>query len=102
MRAAFGERAVIVSVHDQGPAIRPEEATNIFELFGHSLREEAARGGGLGIGLHLAKRIAELHGGHVGVNSKPGEGSTFWVRLPLPEDGVVETTEPVGADAAAA
>ena len=39
--------------------------------------------GGLGIGLHLVKRIAELHGGHVGVNSTPGEGSAFWVRLPL-------------------
>ena len=38
---------------------------------------------GIGIGLHLVKRITELHGGHVGVNSTPGEGSRFWVRLPL-------------------
>ena len=39
---------------------------------------------GVGIGLHLVKRITELHGGHVGVHSTLGEGSTFWVRLPVP------------------
>ena len=33
--------------------------------------------------LHLVKRLSELHGGHVGMNSRPGEGSTFWVRLPV-------------------
>jgi signal transduction histidine kinase len=37
----------------------------------------------VGIGLHLVKRLTELHGGHVGVNTAPGHGSRFWVRLPL-------------------
>jgi signal transduction histidine kinase len=100
--AALEKRAVIITVHDTGPAIRPNEATDIFELFGQGVREESARGGGLGIGLHLAKRIAELHGGHVGVNSRPGEGSTFWVRLPIPDRDEVEAAEPEGARAAVA
>ena len=72
-----------IEVSDQGPGIAPEDATHIFELFGQGVREASDQRGGLGIGLHLVKRITELHGGHVGVNSVPGEGSTFWVRLPL-------------------
>jgi signal transduction histidine kinase len=70
-----------VHVTDQGEGIAPEDSAHIFELFGQG--EHGAREGGLGIGLHLVKRITELHGGHVGVNSRVGEGSTFWLRLPL-------------------
>src|SRR5262245_2683446 len=73
---------LIVEVADQGPGIRPEESAHIFELFGQGLRQHDGKTSGLGIGLHLVKRITELHGGHVGVNSAPGAGSTFWVRLP--------------------
>lgn len=73
----------IVEVADNGPGIPADETTHIFELFAQGGRGRDAREGGLGIGLHLVKRITELHGGHVGVNSVPGEGSTFWVRLPL-------------------
>ena len=74
---------VRVEVADHGPGIPPDTATHIFELFGQGVPEDAETRGGLGIGLHLVKRITELHGGHVGVNSRPGEGSTFWIRLPL-------------------
>jgi two-component system OmpR family sensor kinase len=63
--------------------VRPEDAVQIFELFGQGLRPSGERvAGGIGIGLHLVKRIVELHGGHVGVNSEPGRGATFWMRLP--------------------
>ena len=70
-------------VADQGEGIDPEEATHIFELFGQGVKQKDQNQGGLGIGLHLVKRLSELHGGHVGVNSTAGKGSTFWVRLPL-------------------
>ncbi|MBI1796036.1 MAG: GAF domain-containing sensor histidine kinase [Candidatus Eisenbacteria bacterium] len=73
---------LVVEVADKGPGIRPEEAAHIFELFGQGLRQHDGKTSGLGIGLHLVKRITELHGGHVGVNAGPGGGSTFWVRLP--------------------
>jgi signal transduction histidine kinase len=88
---------VRVHVTDEGEGIAPEDSAHIFELFGQGAR--GARGGGLGIGLHLVRRITELHGGHVGVNSRPGQGSTFWLRLPL---RVAESPEQVGAARAAA
>jgi signal transduction histidine kinase len=74
---------LLVEVRDHGPGIAPEDATHIFELFGQGVPGKEHEAGGLGIGLHLVKRITELHGGHVGVNSVPGQGSNFWVRLPL-------------------
>ena len=78
---------VVVEISDRGPGIKADETTHIFELFGQGLREGDGQTSGLGIGLHLVKRITELHGGHVGVNSIVGEGSTFWVRLPGAELG---------------
>ncbi len=73
----------VVEVSDRGPGVTPDEATHIFELFAQGVHGREVPDSGLGIGLHLVKRISELHGGHVGVNSLPGEGSTFWVRLPF-------------------
>jgi len=73
----------VFDVTDHGPGIAPDETTHIFELFAQGTRGQEPGDGGLGIGLHLVKRISELHGAHVGVNSTPGNGSTFWVRLPL-------------------
>ena len=88
LRAKLDGSFVRVEVTDRGPGIAPDTATHIFELFGQNVPEDADARGGLGIGLHLVKRITELHGGHVGVNSRPGEGSTFWVRLPLAADAL--------------
>ena len=86
-----------VQVTDQGEGIAPADSAHIFELFGQG--EHGARAGGLGIGLHLVKRLTELHGGHVGVNSRVGEGSTFWLRLPL---NAAEPAEAMEADRAVA
>ncbi|TMQ58793.1 MAG: GAF domain-containing sensor histidine kinase [Candidatus Eisenbacteria bacterium] len=81
---------MLIEVVDQGPGILPEETVRIFELFGQGVSGLDRRTGGLGIGLHLVRRISELHGAHVGVNSQPGsccaagggaEGSVE-VRLP--------------------
>ncbi len=83
VRVAREPRWVRIDVADHGPGVTPDEATHIFELFGQGMSSAARPDAGVGIGLHLVKRISELHGGHVGVNSAPGEGSTFWVRLPV-------------------
>ena len=98
LRTAREPKFLLVEITDQGPGIEPDQATHIFELFGQAAGKEQ-RDMGVGIGLHLVKRITELHGGHVGVNSVPGEGSTFWVRLPLALAESVEESE--GLDRAA-
>src|SRR5258706_6989478 len=69
---------------DKGAGTHPEDTPHIFELFGQGIHGPGRSSGGLGIGLHLVKRITELHGGHVGVKSAPGAGSAFWPGLPLP------------------
>jgi PAS domain S-box-containing protein len=78
-----GDRAEL-RVIDSGIGIPPEMLTSVFDLF---TRAEGARGlsrNGLGIGLHIVKRIVELHGGSVVARSDgPGAGSEFVVSLPL-------------------
>jgi PAS domain S-box-containing protein len=79
------ERAdeIVISVADTGRGIAREDFDRIFNLFdqGHSLTVSSA--GGLGIGLSLARRIVELHGGTITVESGgPGKGSVFHLRLP--------------------
>ena len=93
VRTDRDDRHIRVEVTDQGRGIEPDIATHIFELFGQGPpQDDDDLRGGLGIGLHLVKRLSELHGGHVGVNSRVGEGSTFWVRLPITPAWDVEDT----------
>jgi signal transduction histidine kinase len=72
----------LVSVTDEGVGIPPEELARLFEPF---QRAPSARkvAHGLGLGLWVVRRIVEAHGGHIRVESQPGEGSTFSIRLPL-------------------
>jgi signal transduction histidine kinase len=74
---------VVLEVQDEGPGVAPENTSHIFEIFAQATGPAPGRPVGTGIGLHLVKRLVELHGGLVGVESKPDQGSTFWVRLPV-------------------
>ncbi|WP_232702436.1 PAS domain S-box protein [Halobacterium wangiae] len=69
-----------ISVHDEGIGIAPADAQRVFDVFQrlHSQAEHA----GTGIGLALAERIVERHGGEIWVESTPGEGTTFSFTLP--------------------
>jgi len=66
-------------VHDNGPGLRPEEQKRLFVPF---TRLNQARIEGQGLGLSIVRRIADKLGGQVGVESVPGQGSTFWFTLP--------------------
>jgi PAS domain S-box-containing protein len=80
---------VRVAVRDQGPGLTPEQQQRVWEQF-YQVRAPGHRGPerGLGLGLAIAKAIIEQHHGQVGVESTPGQGSTFWIALPL-ADGAI-------------
>jgi signal transduction histidine kinase len=72
---------VRVAVTDSGPGIAPEYHQKIFDKFAQTeLRHKQV---GTGLGLAFCKLAIEAHGGQIGVESKPGHGSTFWFTLPL-------------------
>ena len=68
---------------DNGPGIPAEQLEHIFERFTRGDAGLTQRVGGTGLGLAISKSLVELHGGTIGVDSTPGEGSTFRVRLPV-------------------
>ncbi|MFV3383914.1 ATP-binding protein [Pseudomonas sp. NY15364] len=70
---------VIVSVQDGGEGIPFEQQARIFEPF----VQVGRRKGGVGLGLALAREIVQLHGGQIGVHSRPGEGANFYFSLPI-------------------
>jgi signal transduction histidine kinase len=72
-----------VAVADTGPGIAESDQQKIFEEFQQADSSPTRRKGGTGLGLAIAKRIIELHGGRIGVDSSLGQGSTFWFTLPV-------------------
>jgi signal transduction histidine kinase len=73
---------VEIDVIDDGPGIPEEQLEHIFERFSRGDAGETQRVGGTGLGLAISKSLIELHGGTIGAESVPGQGSTFRVRLP--------------------
>ena len=82
------DREAVLEVEDTGAGIPLNAQSRVFERF-FRVDEDRARGsGGTGLGLSIVKHVAEMHGGHVSLQSELGEGSTFRVRLPA-DDGQV-------------
>jgi signal transduction histidine kinase len=83
IKAATSNGSYTVSVRDTGPGIDKANQSKIFEEFQQADNSATKKKGGTGLGLAIAKRIVEMHGGHIWVESKPGEGATFSFSLPL-------------------
>jgi PAS domain S-box-containing protein len=78
--------ALTITVTDTGAGIRPEHLERIWEPFWQAEDPLVRRAGGTGMGLSVARRLAQLLGGEIEARSTPGEGSVFTVRLPLVRD----------------
>jgi two-component system sensor histidine kinase SenX3 len=79
--AVFKDR-IEIAVTDQGPGMTKDEARRVFERFYRTDQARSRETGGTGLGLSIVKHIINNHGGDTKVWSKPGQGSTFTIRLP--------------------
>jgi signal transduction histidine kinase len=90
VEAKVSDGVFTVSVADTGPGIAAADQPRIFEEFQQVDSSSTRKKGGTGLGLSIAKRIMEMHGGRIGVESSPGVGSTFWFTVPVRVERQVE------------
>ena len=93
LSAALHGDKVQITVKDDGLGISPEDQAQIFTRFYRVRTPETETIEGTGLGLAIVKSLVELHGGQIGVESRLGEGSTFYVTLPLQPPDDVEWLE---------
>jgi signal transduction histidine kinase len=83
VQVTLADNMFTVAVSDTGPGISEVDQQKIFEEFQQVDNSSTRKQGGTGLGLAIAKKIIEMHGGHMWVDSSLGKGSTFWFTLPV-------------------
>jgi two-component system OmpR family sensor kinase len=78
--------AVVLDVADHGPGLTPEQAQRVFERFYRADQARNRKSGGSGLGLAIVSALVSAHGGTASVQSRPGQGATFRITLPLAPD----------------
>jgi signal transduction histidine kinase len=95
----FDCQRLIIAVRDTGPGIAAEDRERIFQEFEQGEMSPTTPKGGAGLGLSISRRIVEMHGGELWVESTPGSGSTFFFSLPfVAPHAEAPTTPPVPAE----
>jgi signal transduction histidine kinase len=83
IKAEVYEDSFYLSVRDSGPGISADDQAKLFQEFQQADNTITRKKGGTGLGLAISKRIVEMHGGKIWVESKPGHGATFAFTLPV-------------------
>ena len=81
-RAENGRDWITISVADTGIGMTAEQIGKLFQEFSQATSTTASKYGGTGLGLVISKRFCQMMGGDITVDSEPGRGSTFTIRLP--------------------
>jgi len=86
VKAESQKKQVVVHVKDTGIGIASEEQPRVFERFYRGQQQGGVHPGGSGLGLSLVKAVVDRHSGEISLDSEPGKGTTFHVRLPVVEE----------------